>query len=296
MEPVGPSGLGHEDDDIGEEMIGRIPARTAKLAASLTATCAVLAVAAGASSAATVVYNNLPKPLPGNVQSVGFQATSASEFGGQIQTTGGATNPTITVGMSSWSCQSGSATDGSCVSTPGATYNEPITLNLYAVGPENSVGAKLVTVTENFAIPYRPSADNTNCSGNGGWFKKGKTGGCFHGKLFKIKFAKLGSKKAPVTLPEKVIVSVAYNTFTHGYAPTGVEGPYDSLNVALTEPLKEGEEVLPSVGSDPAPADAYYNSSVGGFYCDGGAGGTGTFRLDAGCWTGEQPLVEVKSS
>jgi hypothetical protein len=275
-------------------MIGRIPARTAKLAASLTATCAVLAVAAGASSAATVVYNNLPKPLPGNVQSVGFQATSASEFGGQIQTTGGsATNPTITVGMSSWACQSGGATDGSCVSAAGATYNEPITLNLYAVGPENSVGTKLVTVTQNFAIPYRPSANATKCAGNGGWYKAGN---CFHGKLFKIKFAKLGSKKAPVTLPEKVIVSVAYNTFTHGYAPTGVEGPYDSLNVALTEPLKEGEEVLPSVGSDPAPADAYYNTSVGGFYCDGGAGGTGTFRLDAGCWTGDQPLVEVKSS
>jgi hypothetical protein len=275
-------------------MIGRIPARTAKLAASLTATCAVLAVAAGASSAATVVYNNLPKPLPGNVQSVGFQATSASEFGGQIQTTGGgATNPTITVGMSSWSCQSGSATDGSCVSAAGSTYNEPITLNIYSVGAEDSVGTKLVTVTQNFAIPYRPSANATKCAGNGGWYK---AGGCFHGKLFKIKFAKLGSKKAPVALPEKVIVSVAYNTFTHGYAPTGVEGPYDSLNVALTEPLKEGEEVLPSVGSDPAPADAYYNTTYGGFYCDGGAGGTGTFRLDAGCWTGDQPLVEVKSS
>jgi len=275
-------------------MIGRIPARTAKLAASLTATCAVLAVAAGASSAATVVYNNLPKPLPGNVQSVGFQATSASEFGGQIQTAGGgATNPTITIGMSSWSCQSGSATDGSCVSAAGSTYNEPITLNIYSVGAEDSVGTKLVTVTQNFAIPYRPSANATKCAGNGGWYK---AGGCFHGKLFKIKFAKLGSKKAPVTLPEKVIVSVAYNTFTHGYAPTGVEGPYDSLNVALTEPLKEGEEVLPSVGSDPAPADAYYNTTYGGFYCDGGAGGTGTFRLDAGCWTGEQPLVEVKSS
>jgi hypothetical protein len=277
-------------------MIGRIPARTAKLAASLTAMCAVLAVAAGASSAATVVYNNLPKPLPGNVQSIGFQATSAAEFGGQIQTTSGATNPTITVGMSSWACESGSATDGSCVTTPGATYKEPITLNVYEVGPENSVGAKLVTVTQNFAIPYRPSADNTNCSGNGGWFKKGKAGGCFHGQLFKLKFTKLGSKKAPVSLPEKAIVSVAFNTFTHGYAPTGVEGPYDSLNVALTEPITEGEEVAPSVGSDPVPADAYYNSTLGGFYCDNGAGGTGTFRLDAGCWTGDQPLIEVKSS
>jgi hypothetical protein len=268
-------------------MIGRNPARMAKLAASLTATCVVLAVIAGASSAATVVYNNLPKPLPGNVHSVGFEATSAAELGGQIQTSGSATNPIVTVGMSSWACQSGNATDGSCVSEPGSKYNVPITLNVYEVGPENSVGAKLVTFTQNFAVPYRPSANTTKCNGNGGWFKAGN---CFHGKLFKIRFSKIGSTKAPLTLPEKSIVSVAFNTTDHGYAPTGVEGPYDSLNVGLTEGGG------PTVGTDPAPADGYYNSTFGPFYCDEGAGGTGTFRLDAGCYTGEQPLIEVKSS
>ncbi len=277
-------------------MTGRIPARTAKLAVTLAVVSAVFAVMAVAASAATVVYNNVPKPLPGNVQSIGFQATSAAEFGGQIEATGPVNNPVVTVGMSSWACETGGATDGSCVTTPGATFNVPITLNVYSVGAGNSVGTKLVTLTQNFAIPYRPSADNVNCAENGGWFKKGKNGGCFHGKLFTIKFAKLGTNRAPLTLPAKTIVSVAFNTFTHGYAPTGAEGPYDSLNVALTEPLVEGEPVLPSVGSNPAPEDAYYNSTFGGFYCDGGAGGTGTFRLDSGCWTGEQPLIKVKSN
>lgn len=277
-------------------MIGRIPVRTAKLAVSLIVIGAAFAAIAGVASAATVVYNNLPKPLPGNVQSVGFQATSTAEFGGQIEATGTVKNPTVTVGMSSWACQSGSATDGSCVTSPGATFNVPITLNIYSVGPENSVGPKLVTVTQNFAVPYRPSADNSKCAGNGGWFKTGKNGGCFHGKLFKLSFAKLGSGKSPVTIPAKSIVSVAFNTFTHGYAPTGVEGPYDSLNVALTEGTSEGEEVAPSVGTNPAPADAYLNSTWSGFYCDAGAGGTGTFRLDSGCWTGYQPLFQVKSS
>ena len=276
-------------------MTGRIPARTAKLAASLVVSGAMFAMTAGLASASTVVYNNLPKPLPGNVQSIGFEAESAAEFGGQVQFAGGAaTNPIVTVGMSSWACQTGGVTDGSCVSATGSTYNVPITLNVYSVGPENSVGSKLVTVTQNFAVPYRPSANATKCAGNGGWFKKGQ---CDHGKLFKIKFGKLGTKKAPVTLPEKAIVSVAFNTTDHGYAPTGVAGaPYDSLNVALTEGAEEGVEVAPTTGSDPAPADAYFNSTFGGFYCDGGASGTGTFRLDAGCWTGEQPLVEVKSA
>ena len=278
-------------------MTGMIPAKAAKLFAAVLGVFAITAVAAASAGAMTVAYNNFPKPLPGNVQSEAFQATSAAEFGGQIGFAGAVTNPKVTVGMSSWACQSGSATDGSCVTTPGATFNVPITLNVYEVGAGNSVGAKLVTVTQNFAVPYRPSADATHCAGNGGWFDaKGKGGSCFHGDLFKINFAKLGSSKAPVTLPANVIVSVAFNTFTHGYAPTGVEGPYDSLNVALTEPLVEGQPVVPSVGTNPVPLDAYYNTTYGPFYCDGGAGGTGTFRLDEGCWGGDQPLIEVKSS
>ncbi len=251
-------------------MTGRIPARTAKLAVSLVVIGAVFAAIAGvASAAATVVYSNIPKPLPGNVQSLGFEATSTAEFGGQIEATGAVKNPTVTIGMSSWACQSGSATDDSCSTTPGATFNVPITLNVYSVGPGNSVGAKLLTVTQNFAVPYRPSANTTKCPGNGGWYKMGN---CFHGKLFKLKFAKLGSKKAPVEIPQQSIVSVAFNTQAHGYAPTGVEGPYNSLNVA------------------------YLNSTWSEAYCDGGAGGTGTFRLDSGCWTGYQPMIEVKAS
>lgn len=277
-------------------MIGRIPARTAKLAFSLAAIGAIFAAIAGAASAGTVVYSNLPKPKPGNVQSLGYQATSTAEWGGLIEATQTVKNPVVSVDLSSWACQSGSATDGSCVSSPGSTFNVPITLNIYAAGPGNSIGAKLVTLTQNFAVPYRPSADNTNCSGNGGWFKAGKRGGCFHGLLNKITFAKLGTAKAPVSIPAKSIVSVAFNTFTHGYAPTGEEGPYDSLNVAMTEGATEGENVPPSVGSYPAPEDAYLNSTWGGAYCDGGTGGTGTFRLDAGCWTGYQPLIQVKSN
>jgi hypothetical protein len=98
-------------------MTGRIPARAAKLVAALLATTAVLAVIAGAASAAgTVIYNNIASPLPGNLPSVGFEATSASEFGGQVELAGAsATKTTVTVGMSSWACESGGAEDGSCV-------------------------------------------------------------------------------------------------------------------------------------------------------------------------------------
>jgi hypothetical protein len=246
----------------------------------------VCATAVASAGAATVQYSNLPTPFPGNVSSIGFQATSSAELGGQVQFAGTVTNPTVTVGMSSWSCQTGGATDGTCVSAPGSTYSWPITLNVYEVGPGDTVGAKIVTLTQTFPIPYRPSADTVHCAGNGGWYKAKS---CFHGKLFKLTFAKLGTPKAPVTLPSKAIVSVAFNTFTHGYAPTGAEGPEDSLNVGFGEPA--------TIGSDPLPTSIYWNTTYGPFYCDEGAGGTGTFRLDSGCWTEagvHQPLIQVK--
>jgi hypothetical protein len=266
------------------EMTGRIPARVATFAAAALAMVALAATMAGSASAATTVYSNLPSPMPGNVVSVGFEARSTAEFGGLVEFSAAAKNPTITVGMSSWSCQSGGAEDGTCVSAPGATYSWPITLDIYEAGPGNSVGAKLVTLTQTFAIPYRPSADNVKCVGNGGW-SKGKS--CFHGKLFKIKFSKLGTNKAPVTLPSKAIVSVAYNTTDHGYVPTGVPGPEDSLNVGIAGNA--------TVGGQPAGDSVFQNSTFAGFYCDGGEAGTGTFRLDAGCWTEEQPIIQVQS-
>jgi hypothetical protein len=258
-----------------------------RVAASLLAVAGVSAVAVASAGAATVQYSNLPSPLPGNVPSVGFQATSAAELGGQVQFAGTVTNPTVVVGMSSWACQSGGAEDGTCVSAPGSTYNWPITLNVYEVGPGESVGAKIVTLTQTFAIPYRPSADHVHCAGNGGWYK---AKACYHGKLFKITFSRLGNAKSPVTLPAKAIVSVAFNTDTHGYKPTGLEGPWESLNVGLGE--------LATTGSDPVPSSIYWNTTYGPFYCDEGAGGTGTFRLDSGCWTeagSRQPLIQVKS-
>ena len=100
-------------------MTGTIPVRTAKLLAAALGAIAIFSLAASAAGAMSVAYNNFPKPIPGNVQSQAFQATSAAEFGGQVGFAGGVTNPKITVGMSSWACQSGSATDGTCVSHTG---------------------------------------------------------------------------------------------------------------------------------------------------------------------------------
>lgn len=258
-------------------MTGRIPARAAKLAGALLAVCATTALAAG-SADATLIYNNQPTPRPKNLVSLGFAATSTSEFGGQVEFAGtNRTSPTVTVTMSSWACQNlqGGA---ACATTPHASFSWPITLNVYEVGPENSVGALIATTTENVAVPYRPSASK-KCSPNSeGAVGYGKE--CFHGLAFKVPFSLEGT-----TLPSKAIISVAYNTTNYGYAPTHeADVGEDSLNVALAG--------SPSVGTDPLPEDAYVNSSWSAMYS--GMGTVGTFSI-AGEWAEAQPVFKIKA-
>jgi len=232
--------------------------------------------------------------LPGNVPSVGFEATAASEIGGQVEfsTTGGQ-RPAVTLLMSSWGCQSGSWSLGNCSSAKKATFSQPIKVNVYAVGEGDEPGQLIGSVTHTFAMPYRPSANYTKCTGAdaGKWYDK-SLGACYNGFAFKVTL-RLGN----LDLPDVAIISVTYNTTHYGYHPIGESTscftstggcPYDALNVGT------GESPA-TVGSQPLPDDVYYNSAFGGNYCDGGAGGTGTFRLDAGCWTGYQPGFMVKA-
>jgi hypothetical protein len=262
------------------EMSGKIPARLVGLVTGVLAAGAILAMttaSAGAMVSYTPIYDNIPAPLPGNEPSEAFEATSTSQFGGEVELAAATKDTTkVTVTLSSWACQSGGAEDGTCVSAKGAKFSWPVTLNLYTPGVGDSVGTQIASLTKTFKMPYRPSAIATKCAGNGGWYKQGN---CFHGKLFKISFVLRG-----VTIPSKAIVSVAYNTSNYGAepqypktcnnAPSGPdECPYDSLNVG-------GVEGAPSVGSDPQPKSVYVSSTWSGAYCDGGAAGTGSFRFD----------------
>src|SRR5581483_1380358 len=149
-----------------------------------------------------------------------------------------------------------------------------------------------------FKIPFRPSA-STICkqtSSPGAWYDK-KDEHCYNGYATKIAMPlKL------VSLPQKAIISVSYNTSDYGAEPqrpkapacdepgyhNGAGCPFDSLNV--------GAETALSLGSQPLPEDVYLNSTWSGAYCDEGASGTGTFRRDAGCWGGYQPSFEVTAT
>lgn len=280
-------------------MTGRIPARSVGRVAAILAVGVLAAlVPATAGATGTVIYNNIPTPLPPNVGSQPFQASQLGEFGGQVEFAGAnVARTSVTVALSSWGCQEGNWFEATCKTEIGAKFTWPVTLHIYSVGTLNAVGPLIASLTRTFKMPYRPS-DSPKCPG-GTWLAKGQ---CYHGKLFKVMFPLRG-----VVLPSKAIISVAYNTSGFGAEPQGYANacnsttagcPYDSLNVGLTEPANEvtPEPVPPSVGADPAPESAYQNSVTAGNYCDKGIGGTGTFRLDSGpppCWTGYQPLFRV---
>ncbi|HEY5477991.1 MAG TPA: hypothetical protein VIJ84_00085, partial [Gaiellaceae bacterium] len=251
-------------------------------------------IVAGTASAATV-YNNIPSPLAGNYPSQAFEAYSTAEFGGLVRlATGERTNPVVKVTMSSWGCQSGYR--ATCVTEPGAVFSLPITLNIYAANLDNSVGELLASDTQVFKIPFRPNAAGAiacpglDVDGNPNAWKWTDGTACFNGLAHNISWD-LGGRH--LTLPDNVIVSVMFNTSDWGYQPIGY-GPlchsssagcgYDSLNVALVPNA-------PFVGTDPLPNDAYISSLNSQAYCSGSA--LGIFRLDAGCWTGYRPAIQV---
>ena len=242
--------------------------RASRLTGTLVATAVLLITAGVANAAAEGVYNNIPTPFPGNLPSWGFQATQTSEFGGQVHLAGSdRKNPTVTVTMSSWACVTGTWNGNNCATPKGRKFGWPVTISLYQVGPENSVGPLIAKASKRFKMPYRPSA-SPECTGEfaGEWYSVASAS-CFNGRAFKIK---LGLKVAK--LPENVIIGVAYNTTTYGAEPQGTQPcssssagcPYDSLNVAIREAGEGG----PSVGSDPAPADDYVNSTTASNYCE----------------------------
>ena len=282
------------------------------IAVALTAAMSVgglLALPGGASATpppvttttAGTVYDSIPDGNPGNVVSEAFEAQSASEFGGLVQLTSGSTSdPVVTVLMSSWGCSSGHWYDDTCATTPGAGFAEPITLNIYAksnpVTVEGSApGPLLMTSTRTFTIPYRPSKDDTHCTG-GRWYDSASAT-CFNGFATPITFHLSG-----LLAPSAVVISVAYSTTHYGAHPYGQGTPcftssggcgYDSLNVGLDN---TGSALTPTVGTDPIPDGVFLNSSWSGAYCGSGNPGVGSFVWDSGCWGGLQPAIRVQGA
>jgi hypothetical protein len=216
----------------------------------------------------TVIYNSIPGPsLPPNVVSLGYQANQTTEFGDLIQFAGTVRAlSTVTLVMSDWAL----AADWPSFNT-GPTWTHPITLTLYNVdnsGPNPAPGTVIAAQTHTFPIPWRPPATPTPCGT--AWLAS--DGHCYNGLAFTINFDFTGT-----TVPNQIIYGVSYNTETWGHNPIVTPGPYESLNFGLAK-------VAPTVGSNPFPDTAYWNTATPGNYADGGTGGVGVFRRDT-AWT-----------
>jgi hypothetical protein len=260
------------------------------LSTIVTVLTVFLMVAANATQA-QVIYDSTVSPQPGNLPSVGAEAYAFNQLGDGITFAG--TNrdaKKVTITMSSWGCQAGAWFSADCVTAPGATFSIPITLNIYNAGSPTP-GSLITTRTQTFTIPYRPSTDNINCTG-GRWYQA-STATCFNGFASNITF---DLSSLNLVLPNSVVYGIVYNTTSYGPNPIGTSAacfsgpggcPYDSLNIGLAPVV--------NVGTKSFFNTLYQNSSIGAEYCDSGAAGTGTFRLDSptsACWVGLVPAAQ----
>jgi|GEM_PF-3236320 len=226
-------------------------------------------------ASSSVVYDALPSTSPQtNYPSVGYEATSTAEFGDYVHL--GDTNRklnTVTVTMSDWAKYADYASN-SLYSGNTSSWSLPITLNVYsnAVDANGVPTTKLATATQAITVPWRPAEDpSCGTTSNGYGWKVGGTCYDYSGIAFNATFDLNGLN---VTLPDDVIVGVAFNTQHHGYVPTGQSGPYNSLNVAV--PANQSV----TTGSDNNADEVVVNSTWSGQY--GSAGTTGVFRKDTG--------------
>jgi hypothetical protein len=277
-----------------------------KLRCTAIALALVIGGVATAKAQTETVYNSIPNPIPGNVASEGPEAYAFSQLGDGLMLAGpaGRKLDKVTVVLSSWACQTGNWYTGTCVTTPGATFTLPITVNVYSVvtagtslegaSPAPAVGTLLATITQDFAVPYRPSANKVNCSGGTWYDKKAET--CYNGLAAPITF---DLSSVDVTLPSQIIVGVEFNSSDYGPHPLGdstschatTEGCfYDSLNISTDS----NSGFYQAIGSVLDVDGIFFNYTLPNASCTGSAI-IGEFGLDAGpgCWTGYHPEIQV---
>jgi hypothetical protein len=236
----------------------------------------VLLMSPTAARASSLLYSSTPSPLPGNLDSLGFEEASTLEFGDIVSLNGITSTFSLTsfsVTLSNWSVASDFPTFGTA-----AGYDVALTLNLYEVNVGNEVGSLIATTSTTALISWRPEPDQTGtCFGND---YMDSNGDCWSGSLSQVTF-NLGGLVVPKTL----IWGLAFDTETAGYNPTGISAPSNGLKVALLTGL-------PIVGADPLADSVYWATTVDAFYSDGGAGGVGIFREDTN-WTPFVPAAEI---
>jgi len=186
------------------------------------------ALAAGGTRASVIFDSTSPNGPATNQPSYGPEAYAFESIGDEITFAGTARSlSSVTVTLSSWACQQGTWNGQDCFTPSGATFSHAITLTIWDA---NDPATPLVTSTQTFDVPYRPSA-SSKCTGTdaGKWYASAlKT--CKNGITDDVTF-----NFSNETLPDTLVYAISYNTNHYGPNPLLVAGPYDSLNVAIAD-------------------------------------------------------------
>lgn len=243
------------------------------IARLLTGSALALAAALHAQAAPTVIYDSLGPTVP-NLPSLGYQATSTSEFGDRVAFDAGGPRQleTVTIRMSTWALRSTYTGNPQYANPSGYQHN--LTLNLYGAGIGDSPGALIATQTMNALIPWRPEAD-VGC----GTAWRAQDGNCYNGMAFDVTF---DLESLGITLPDSVVVGLAFDTQSYGVSPIGSDGPYNSLNFALSGGA--------AVGTDVNADGVMWNTSFGGFLTN--SSNAGTFSQDTN-WSPYVPAIQI---
>lgn len=172
---------------------------------------------------AASVFHSIPEVLPPSLPSHAIEGRSDHGLGDLIEVGGSNRRlSSVEVVMVNWA----EAADWpEWAAENGEGYQHEMTITLYEF---SSLGLFTLTrQTRNFLVPWRPS----ELEGGGEY--------PFNGIAFPVRF----DFAEEVILSERMALVVTYNTSSSGPEPLGVEGPYDQLNVGLSE-------APPSVGGD----------------------------------------------
>lgn len=230
---------------------------------------------AGATTTSNVAYDSTPVKGTVSVPSVGAESSAFNQLGNEVILRPHSTIGHVKVTMVSFACQSGNWATG-CTSAPGATFEAPITLNLYRYSKSNPTTGEIKprrlikSVTKTFSIRYRPSSQSAGESRY-----MGKDGALHNGIAQTISF--------PVNrnLANDVVWTVGYDTATSGLHPLGAASPMNDLNVGLSPAARIGHDRFPdSIMWDTRAADQAHGAPFV----------PGQLNLDKG-WAGYVPAA-----
>jgi hypothetical protein len=219
----------------------------------------------------STVYDATPAATLPDIEGVNLQAMSTSQFGDYVHLSG--TNrilSSVTTTLSNEAVYSAYASDVR-YSANNTSWTHPITINIYSnhLDGNGIADTLLATKTQDITVPWRPETV-IDCGANG-W--KAANGQCFKGIAFNATF----NWTDKVTLPNDVIVTVAYNTAGFGKAPLGVDGPYNQLKVGT--PKSQVAAVGTDDNTDHIFWDTVYPGYMGGLSEDATWSPTGTVAL-----------------